>query len=146
MQEKQILSRINKAEQRIVDLYKKLTSGSGGRGNSGYDIYQVLISYSKKFGTQSAVEIQNTLGVTPTWNFLTDGVAKAIIPGGWTPSETGVDVGPLDDQSKAVGSVKGYETDKNTGISQLIITALGEDGKPTSEAFNNTLVTIIIKK
>lgn len=142
MQEKQILNRISKAEQRIVDLYKKLTGGS----NSGYDIYQALVTRNDKFQTQTIVEIQNTLGVPVTWGFPTTGVARAIIPGGWTPSETGVNVGPLDNQSKAVGAVKGYETDKESGLSNLIITALDAVGNPTSEAYKSTLITIIVKK
>jgi hypothetical protein len=142
MQEKQILSRINKAEQRIVDLYKKLTGG----GNSGYNIYQALVTRNDKFQTQTIVEIQNTLGVLVTWGFPATGVARAIIPEGWTPSETGVNVGPLDDKSKAVGAVKGYETDKESGLSNLIITALDAAGTPTSEAFKSTLITIIVKK
>jgi hypothetical protein len=146
MQEKQILNRISKAEQRIVDLYRKLTGSGGGGGNSGYDIYQVLLSASEKFQTQTVVEIQNTLGVPVTWGFSSESQIKATIPGGWNSTITGVNVGPLNDQSRAVGAVKGYEVNKESGLSNLIITALDAAGQATDEAFKTTLITIIVKK
>ena len=76
MQEKQILSRINKAEQRIVDLYKKLTGGSGGGGGGGasltYKSCIVTIKFISDGGAGTLLNVtthENNLGANLTWTF-----------------------------------------------------------------------------
>ena len=74
MQEKQILSRINKAEQRIVDLYKKLTGSGGGGGGASlnYKSCIVTIKIISDGGAGSLLDVtthENNLGANLTWAF-----------------------------------------------------------------------------
>jgi hypothetical protein len=73
MQEKQILNRISKAEQRIVDLYKKLTSNGGGGGASlTYKSCIVTIKVISNGGAGALLNVtthENNLGANLTWAF-----------------------------------------------------------------------------
>jgi hypothetical protein len=73
MQEKQILSRISKAEQRIVDLYKKLTgSGGGGGASLNYKSCIVSIKVISDGGAGVLLNVtthENNLGANLTWAF-----------------------------------------------------------------------------
>ena len=104
-----IITRINKAEKRIVDLYNKLKnlpSGGGGvQTISGdfvdntdplnpilndprpYKVYTALLSQE---GTDAPVAtvLENTLGVIPTFVYLEVGNYKIALNGGFTEEKT----------------------------------------------------------
>jgi hypothetical protein len=84
MQEKQILNRISKAEQRIVDLYKKLT----GANTSNYKVYTALLTQS---GTDVPVAtvLENTLG-NVSFSYTQPGLYRANSAGLFISNKTAV--------------------------------------------------------
>ena len=96
MQEKQLLSRLNKAEQRIVDLYKKLTKSSS---KLPYKVFTALLTQSGGNNKKLIDDGELTIGVTyfiedpaggdwtnvgaPNNNYGTYFVATGTTPNSW---------------------------------------------------------------
>jgi hypothetical protein len=96
MQEKQLLSRLNKAEQRIVDLYKKLTKSSS---KLPYKVFTALLTQSGGNNQKLIDDGELTIGVTyfiedpaggdwtnvgaPNNNYGTYFVATGTTPNSW---------------------------------------------------------------
>lgn len=85
MQEKQILNRISKAEQRIVDLYRKLT-GANTPVTPTSDYKSYVVFFSQSGGSNPTItEIFNTVG-TVTWARSSAGNFTASAAAGTFPS------------------------------------------------------------
>jgi hypothetical protein len=84
MQEKQLLSRISKAEQRIVDLYRKITGTSAPV--SSYQIYTALISQTSNTAP-TVIVLENTIG-NIVWTFDSNGEYLGTLPGVFSAGKT----------------------------------------------------------
>jgi hypothetical protein len=82
MQEKQILNRISKAEQRIVDLYRKVT----GTSALSYQVYTALISQTDKLAPTVTI-LENTIGDI-VWTFDSNGEYLGTLPGVFKSGKT----------------------------------------------------------
>lgn len=73
MQEKQILDRISKAEQRIVDLYRRLTGTGTGTATLPYKSYVAIISQSGGTEPTEDTLLENTIGAPVTYQYISTG-------------------------------------------------------------------------
>lgn len=157
-----IITRINKAEKRIVDLYNKLKnlpSGGGGvQTISGdfvdntdplnpilndprpYKVYTALLSQS---GTDAPVAtvLENTLGATITWSYVAVGQYIGTSMGTFTVNKTVIFSGSANDTDVATAmyimALLGNENTVQIGTFNQLAVPTASDGKLT-----NTLIEI----
>ena len=137
-----IITRINKAEKRIVDLYNKLKnlpSGGGGvQTISGdyvdntdplnpilndprpYKVYTALLTQS---GTDAPVAtvLENTLGGDIVWSYYTEGVCNGELLGAFTINKTDISFGAYKSAGQAGDKINIYDDEGESEDSIKII-------------------------
>jgi hypothetical protein len=93
MQEKQILDRISKTEQRIVDLYRRLTGAGSGTATLPYKSYVALISQSGGSVPTEDTLLENTIG-TISYSIVGAGEYNINSSGLFTAGKTVIFLGP----------------------------------------------------
>ena len=137
-----IITRINKAEKRIVDLYNKLKnlpSGGGGvQTISGdfvdntdplnpilndprpYKVYTALLTQS---GTNApiATVLENTLGGDIVWSYYTEGVYNGELLGAFTINKTDISFGAYKSSGQTGDKINIYDDEGESEDSIKII-------------------------